>query len=175
MAQIELLDPRWVVLLGAEATRAFFPDAKFEKLRQKPIYHMGRFFFITYSPGYALRSEKVLKETLGDLARLSGWVEWLRGLDAGVRSFGEIDASMVSRAMSAITEQGYVWIDSEVLGEQVLFVRDDKVEVPALLATFTRYTLDELRMLQGLTPQNLFYIHHTKRLFGGKLVHVGAE
>ena len=61
--QIELVDPKIVVLLGRHALQAHFPDAQISKARGVPRYIDGRTFLPVYHPAAALRQTR-LRDTL---------------------------------------------------------------------------------------------------------------
>jgi len=66
--------------------------------------------------------------------------------------------------------QGYAGIRSSIIEDIAVFVRDDSVVVPAKWTTKVRFTLEELRLMVGSTPEAVKQIHEVKRVFGGKVV-----
>ena len=75
-----------------------------------------------------------------------------------------------SRLNHALATRGYAVIYSKVVGDHVVFVRDDSVVVPDKWAGKVRYTLDELSLMLGSVPEAVKQIHEVKRVFGGKVV-----
>lgn len=75
-----------------------------------------------------------------------------------------------SRLNHALATRGYAVIHSKVIGDHVVFVRDDSVAVPDKWAGKVRYTLEELSLMLGSVPEAVKQIHEVKRIFGGKVV-----
>lgn len=71
--------------------------------------------------------------------------------------------------------QGYAGIRSSIVEDIVVFVRDDSVVVPPKWTTKVRFTLDELRLMVGSTPEAVKQICEVKRVFGGKVVPAGDD
>ena len=61
--QIELIDPKVIVLLGRHALQAHFPDAQISRARGVPRRRDGRTFLPVYHPAAALRQMR-LRDTL---------------------------------------------------------------------------------------------------------------
>ncbi len=61
--QIELIDPKVIVLLGRHALQAHFPDAQISRARGVPRRRGGRTFLPVYHPAAALRQLR-LRDTL---------------------------------------------------------------------------------------------------------------
>ena len=61
--QIELIDPKVIVLLGRHALQAHFPDAQISRARGVPRRRDGRTFLPVYHPAAALRQLR-LRDTL---------------------------------------------------------------------------------------------------------------
>lgn len=69
-------------------------------------------------------------------------------------------------------QRGWVVVESCVLGEMVLWVKDARVAIPARGENAVRYTLAELEALTRPPvpgPEELRRLHETKRLFGGEI------
>lgn len=71
--------------------------------------------------------------------------------------------------------QGYAGIRSSIVEDIVVFVRDDSVVVPAKWTGNVRFTMDELRLMVGSTPEAVKQICEVKRVFGGKVVPTGDD
>ena len=61
--QIEIIDPKYFILLGEVAFSVFFPKEKLSDFRGKWIEKNGKFYFPTYHPAAGLRFPKI-KEVL---------------------------------------------------------------------------------------------------------------
>lgn len=66
--------------------------------------------------------------------------------------------------------QGYAGIRSSIIDDIVVFVRDDSVAVPAKWYAKVKFTMDELALMIGSSPEAVKQIHEVKRVFGGKVV-----
>jgi len=75
-----------------------------------------------------------------------------------------------SRLDHALATRGYAVIHSKVVGDHVVFVRDDSVVVPDKWAGKVRFTVEELSLMRGSVPEAVKQIHDVKRIFGGKVV-----
>jgi|GEM_PF-1071443 len=75
-----------------------------------------------------------------------------------------------SKLNHALTTRGYAVIHSKVVGDHVVFVRDDSVVVPDKWAGKVRFTVEELSLMRGSVPEAVKQIHEVKRIFGGKVV-----
>jgi len=69
-----------------------------------------------------------------------------------------------------LSTQGYAGIRSGIIDDIVVFVRDDSVVVPPKWASKAKYTMDELTLMVGSSPEAVKQIHDVKRIFGGKVV-----
>jgi hypothetical protein len=106
------------------------------------------------------------KDLPGALAAIEAWREaWLKLLPqpAGGAPTPEGTATLLSG-------DDYVAVQSELLGEVVVFVRNEDTTVPAELASVVRYTLSELEKLQGLGEAELRAIHAAKKALGGRVI-----
>lgn len=74
------------------------------------------------------------------------------------------------RLQHLLDTQGYAGIRSSVIEDIVVFVRDDSVVVPARWSGKVRFTMDELSLMVGSSPEAVKQIHEVKRVFGGKVV-----
>ena len=70
----------------------------------------------------------------------------------------------------ALATRGYAGIRSAIIGDIVVFVRGDSVAVPAKWTGKVIFTMDELTLMIGSSPEALKQIHEVKRVFGGKVV-----
>jgi uracil-DNA glycosylase len=59
--QIEIINPKMIVLLGQTAFSAFFPKEKLRDLRGGMLNKSGQEFFITYHPAAGIRFQKMKK------------------------------------------------------------------------------------------------------------------
>ncbi len=66
--QVELIDPKVVVLLGRHALQAHFPDAQISKARGVPRRRDGRTFLPVYHPAAALRQLRLRDILRSDFA-----------------------------------------------------------------------------------------------------------
>ncbi|MCL5103111.1 MAG: hypothetical protein M1133_03205 [Armatimonadetes bacterium] len=66
--------------------------------------------------------------------------------------------------------QGYAGIRSGIIDDIVVFVRDDSVVVPPKWSGKVIFTMDELTLMIGSSPEAVTQIHEVKRVFGGKVV-----
>jgi hypothetical protein len=75
------------------------------------------------------------------------------------------------RAAMWLAVRGWVAVRSAALGQLVVWVRDDSVQVPARYANAPVYTLEELRLLQDCCagPEHLQLIHEVRGLLGGRV------
>lgn len=89
------------------------------------------------------------------LAELEGVAEWYRdtGLDTWYRS-------------------GWLLLRSDLVGETVVIIRDERVEVPANHRSLALYTLAEARLLEGLDDEEIHRAHNVKKAFRGEVVAV---
>ncbi len=61
-------------------------------------------------------------------------------------------------------------VGSDLLGDEILFIRDDQVQVPERYAPAVRYTLMEPEKIQGLDEDELRALHAAKKALGGMVV-----
>lgn len=76
-AQLDLLDPTWVLLVGKVALKGTRPDLDLKHGRGRPFVHDGRVHFCTYHPAAALRNghyEECLAEDLAVFAEMIRYV-----------------------------------------------------------------------------------------------------
>jgi hypothetical protein len=85
----------------------------------------------------------------------------------------ESQASEVSRRLSP-DGPGWVAVRSHVLGETVLFIRDEAVPVPPDAGDLVNYTRAELEILSTATEPGLKDIHRAKKLLGGRVTALNA-
>lgn len=64
---------------------------------------------------------------------------------------------------------GWAAVRSHVLGEAILFLRDEAVALPPEAAGLLTYTWAELEILATATEDALREIHRAKKLFGGRV------
>jgi hypothetical protein len=79
-------------------------------------------------------------------------------------------SDQASRLQHLLDTQGYAGIRSSVIEDVVVYVRDDSVVVPARWSSKVIFTMDELSLMIGSTPEAVKQIHEVKRVFGGKVV-----
>lgn len=73
-------------------------------------------------------------------------------------------------ARELIEKQGWAVIQSETLGETVIWVKDGKVAIPARWQSNVKYTLDEVKALAAdpkIDKEDLRRLHEVKKEFGG--------
>ena len=69
-----------------------------------------------------------------------------------------------------LATRGYAGIRSSIIDDIVVFVRDDSVVVPPKWSSKVTYTMDELTLMVGSSPEAVKQIHDVKRIFGGTVV-----
>ena len=74
-----------------------------------------------------------------------------------------------------LTTRGYAGIRSSFIEDIVVFVRDDSVVVPVRWADKVRFTMDELALMAGSSPEAVKQIYEVKRVFGGEVVSQGDD
>lgn len=79
-------------------------------------------------------------------------------------------SEQADRLQHLLDTQGYAGIRSSIIEDIVVFVRDDSIVVPAKWSDKVRFTMDELSLMIGSSPQAVKQIHEVKRVFGGKVV-----
>ncbi|MBI2842690.1 MAG: hypothetical protein HYX78_04760 [Armatimonadetes bacterium] len=99
------------------------------------------------------------------------WSAYQRNQAACNRSAEPSDQAR--RLQHLLDTQGYAGIRSSIIDDVVVFVRDESVVVPHKWTTKVRFTLDELRLMVGSSPDAVKQIHEVKRVFGGKVVPSG--
>jgi DNA polymerase len=72
--QIEIIDPKYFVLLGEVAFSVFFPKEKLNNFRGKWIERDGKFYFPTYHPAAGLRFPKIKKILERDFKKLGNFL-----------------------------------------------------------------------------------------------------
>jgi len=70
--QIEIINPKLIVMLGNVALKALFPNEKFKvsEIHGKPIRKNGRIYFPTFHPSAARRFPKVREKMIKDFEKL---------------------------------------------------------------------------------------------------------
>jgi len=79
-------------------------------------------------------------------------------------------SNQAAKLEHALATRGYAGIRSSIVDDIVVFVRDDSVAVPAKWSGKVRFTMDELALMIGSSPEAVKQIHEVKRVFGGKVV-----
>ena len=74
------------------------------------------------------------------------------------------------RLQHLLDTQGYAGIRASIIEDIVVFVRDDSVVVPPKWSSKVTFTMDELTLMVGSSPEAVKQIHEVKRVFGGKVV-----
>jgi uracil-DNA glycosylase len=75
--QIEIINPKYFILLGEVAFSVFFSSQKLKYFRGKLIKKDGKFYFPTYHPAAGLRFPKIKKVLEGDFRRLKKVLEMI--------------------------------------------------------------------------------------------------
>ena len=75
----------------------------------------------------------------------------------------------------SLATRGYAGIRSSIIEDIVVFVRDDSVVVPDKWADKVRFTMNELKLMIGSSPEAVKQIHEVKKVFGGKVVPSGDD
>jgi len=79
------------------------------------------------------------------------------------------------RLQHLLDSQGYAGIRSSIVEDIVVFVRDDSIVVPPKWTTKVRFTVDELKLMIGSSPEAVKQVYEVKRVFGGKVVPAGDD
>jgi len=79
-------------------------------------------------------------------------------------------SEQASRLQHLLDTQGYAGIRSSIIDDVVVFVRDETVVVPAKWSGKVWFTMDELSLMIGSSPEAVKQIHEVKRMFGGRVV-----
>lgn len=95
---------------------------------------------------------------------------WDEAWDAYQRRTKQTQPDQARRLEHALATQGYAGISSAIIQDIVVFVRDDSVPVPAKWSGKVRFTMDELSLMIGSSPEAVKQIHEVKRVFGGRVV-----
>jgi hypothetical protein len=69
-----------------------------------------------------------------------------------------------------LNTQGYAGIRTSIIEDVVVFTRDDSIAVPDKWADKVRFTMEELKLMIGSSPETVQQIYEVKRVFGGKVV-----
>jgi hypothetical protein len=64
---------------------------------------------------------------------------------------------------------GWAPIHSEILGETIIAIRDQAVEVPDRFSDLQPYTRHEAELLDGLSDDHIRESHQIKKVFGGRI------
>jgi DNA polymerase len=72
--QIEIINPKYFILLGEVAFSVFFPREKLGDFRGKWIEKQGKFYFSTYHPAAGLRFPKIKKILEKDFKKLRNFL-----------------------------------------------------------------------------------------------------
>lgn len=75
----------------------------------------------------------------------------------------------------SLATRGYAGIRSSIIEDIVVFVRDDSVVVPDKWTDKVRFTIDELRLMIGSSPEAVKQIYEVKKVFGAKVVPSGDD
>lgn len=73
LAQIEIINPKKIIILGQTAFSAFFPGKKLKDFRGKKIKESKREFFVTYHPAAGIRFQKMKKILITDFKKIKGF------------------------------------------------------------------------------------------------------
>ncbi len=84
-------------------------------------------------------------------------------------------SDQAARLQHLLDTQGYAGIRSSIVEDVVVFVRDDSAVVPPKWTAKVRFTLEELRLMVGSTPEAVKQTCEVKRVFGGKVVPAGDD
>lgn len=75
----------------------------------------------------------------------------------------------------SLATRGYAGIRSSIIEDIVVFIRDDSVVIPDKWADKVRFTMDELALMIGSSPEAVKQIYEVKQVFGGKVVPSGDD
>ncbi|MHB1001452.1 MAG: hypothetical protein ACYC27_19610 [Armatimonadota bacterium] len=90
--------------------------------------------------------------------------------DRVARLLDSVSDPNVAKLRDQLSTRGYALIKSPIVDDTVLFVWDDGVIIPSELSDKTKFTMDELILMIGLTPDAVKQIIDVKQIFGGKVV-----
>lgn len=88
---------------------------------------------------------------------------------------GSPQSDQARKLEHTLATRGYACIRSSIIEDIVIFVRDDSVVVPDKWADKVRFTMDELALMVGSSPEAVKQIYEVKRVFGGKVVSAGDD
>lgn len=82
----------------------------------------------------------------------------------------------VKEAVRLLRERGWVVIDSRVLGDRIVWYRNENVVIPTKWKDAVTYTLRELKELTKLHDgKGLKQVHEAKRVLKGRIVSVEGD
>jgi hypothetical protein len=84
-------------------------------------------------------------------------------------------SEQADRLEHSLATRGYACIRSLIVEDIVIFVRDGSVVVPDKWAGKVRFTMDELKLMIGSSPESVKQVYEVKRVFGGKVVPAGDD
>jgi len=96
------------------------------------------------------------------------WSAYQQNQSARSRSAKPSDQA--GKLQHLLDTQGYAGIRSGIIDDIVIFVRDESVVVPPKWSGKVIFTMDELTLMVGSSPEAVKQIHEVKRVFGGKVV-----
>jgi len=88
--QLEIVDPRLVILSGATSLSMFWPKAKITVVHGTPFTSRGRIFLPIYHPAAALRDRRIEPEIVADLKKVKGLLS--EGVPEGTREISNVIA-----------------------------------------------------------------------------------
>jgi hypothetical protein len=88
---------------------------------------------------------------------------------------GSPQSDQARKLEHSLATRGYACIRSSIIEDIVIFVRDDSVVVPDKWADKVRFTMDELALMIGSSPEAVKQIYEVKRVLGGKVVSQGDD
>lgn len=114
LAQLDLADPTWVLLLGAAALVGFRPDLKLSKFHGVPFKPAGEDYvcFATYHPEAALRQRIYAAELQADLRTFKAMVD--EGVAGWETHIGEHCADGCGEWMYWIDGDGVPWCETHM-------------------------------------------------------------
>lgn len=88
---------------------------------------------------------------------------------------GSPQSEQARKLEHSLATRGYAGIRSSIIEDIVVFVRDDSVVVPGKWADKVRFTMNELKLMIGSSPEAVKQIYEVKRVFGGMVVPSGDD
>lgn len=142
---------------------------RFNVIHEWAVRHIGedalrRAMRVTNIKSYIQPSEETFK------AYRKTWDDAWNAHQRRIAKNGTVQSDQARRLQHLLYSQGYSGIRSSIIEDIVVFVRDESVVVPDKWIDKVRFTMEELKLMVGSSPEAVKQIHTVKRIFGGKVV-----